>query len=221
MSHQFIITEDGSHTLYLPELNENYHSRYGAKNESLHVFIQSGLHEVMKLTSTISIFEMGFGTGLNALLTYKEAQKHNLKINYSTLEAFPLRDEIVSQLNYTDKDDTDFKTFRMLHEFPWNKKHQINANFEFFKQEASILEVVLPENSFDLIYFDAFGPDVQPDLWSGKVFLNIYKACKPGAILVTYSCKGDVKRALKSVGFSIEKIPGPKGKREMIRAVKY
>ena len=155
------------------------------------------------------------------MLTYQEAQKNNLKINYSTLEAFPLNDEIVSLLNYADKDDTDFRIFRMLHEFSWNEKHQINVSFEFFKQEASILEVVLPENSFDLIYFDAFGPDVQPDLWSEEVFQNIYKACKSGAILVTYSCKGDVKRALKSAGFSIEKIPGPKGKREIIRAVKF
>jgi tRNA U34 5-methylaminomethyl-2-thiouridine-forming methyltransferase MnmC len=221
-SGQIIITGDGSNTLYLPNLNEHYHSTFGAISESLHVFIGSGLLEAVRSFNEIHILEIGFGTGLNALLTWMEAEEIPKKVHYVALEPFPLDMEIWSLLNYPDCFCTFSyqKIYRRLHETDWERDEQISPFFSI-KKIRSRLEEYLPEpDTFNLVYFDAFGPDVQPGLWTEEIFRKISFSMKNRGILVTYSAKGSVRRALMSSGFSVEKLPGPVGKREITRAVK-
>ncbi|NTW31734.1 MAG: tRNA (5-methylaminomethyl-2-thiouridine)(34)-methyltransferase MnmD [Bacteroidetes bacterium] len=220
MNLNLVITEDGSHTISIPELGEHYHSVHGAINESRHIFIEAGLKYVLAGKNTINILEIGFGTGLNALLTFQEISKTKVSCEYHTVEAFPLIKEIYMKLNYSKILNISNELFLSLHDSLWNKKISISPDFIFQKIYDSVLKISLPKNYFDLIFFDAFAPDVQPEMWTKEVFSSIYNSMKTGAVLVTYSTKGDVKRTLKDTGFLIKKLPGPKGKREILRATK-
>lgn len=215
---KLITTQDNSHTLYNPEIKEHYHSTFGAIQESEHVFIKSGLEAVGSGLNSINILEIGFGTGLNALLTFLWAEKHQKKICYFGLEAFPVSTDLVRQLNYPEKLEISKKVFLKLHQ-AGEEEMNVSEYFQLRKKISLIEDFELPLNYFDLVYFDAFSPDVQPGLWTVDVFRKIAKASKVGAILTTYSCKGVVKRALQTAGFEIEKLPGPPGKREILRAV--
>jgi tRNA U34 5-methylaminomethyl-2-thiouridine-forming methyltransferase MnmC len=218
---EFKLTGDGSHTLFVPGLNEHYHSTFGAVAESRHIFINAGLNFVRQSSSDIKILEIGFGTGLNALLTYIESELNHLNINYNAIELFPLKEEIYSKLNYPEVIDNKIyiEIFRKIHSCDWNTKINISTYFFLTKICASILDYI-PDNQYlDLIYFDAFGPDVQPEMWTLEVFKKMADALKPGGVLVTYSTKGTVKRNLKEAGFKIEKLPGPVGKREILRGI--
>jgi tRNA U34 5-methylaminomethyl-2-thiouridine-forming methyltransferase MnmC len=216
------ITADGSHTLFVPELNEHYHSVNGALQESEQVFIRNGLHHLPPCLKEITILEIGFGTGLNVLLTVLEAKKQRRKINYVAVEPEPPDQEIISMLNYASiiggTEATGY--FKKLHEAGWVYPAFLSDYFILSKIQARIEDITLRDEQFHLVYFDAFAPEVQPELWTEQIFAQLYKCLKPEGILVTYSCKGTVKRALKSVGFTIEKLPGPIGKREVLRAMK-
>lgn len=217
------ITEDGSTTIELVGKNENFHSIHGAIQESEHIFIQNGLLQKAKEQSFISIFEMGFGTGLNALLTKLVSSKNNLKIDYFSIEAYPVEMELVEQLNYSERLELKGKEanyLTALHTTDWAKKTELFPKFQFEKRNIKLEAIELLENSFDLVYFDAFNPDLQPELWTEEVFLKIYLAMKSKGILMTYSAKGKVKRALKAAGFILNALPGPPGKREITQAVK-
>lgn len=219
---ELLITGDGSHTLHVPGLHENYHSVHGAIAESRHIFINAGLTFVIQNHKRIKILEIGFGTGLNGLLTMIESAKTGIQIDYSSLELYPLPEEVYSKLNYAEM--IDFlgaaDVFSQIHSCPWNMEVQLSDTFHLNKIHASLLDYQPGKEEFDLVYFDAFGPDVQPEMWSEEVFKKMAFALKTNGILVTYSTKGTVKRNLKSAGFSIEKLAGPKGKREILRAVK-
>ncbi len=219
LKREIIITADGSSTIQIPELNEQYHSVHGAIQESMHVFINSGLKKMIK--KEINILEIGFGTGLNCFLTLLEALKLNINIEYTGVEAFPVENDEISRLNYVSELNAEkfSDCFVEIHRNNWNRKIEIAANFILEKQKK-FFDEISDKNYFDLIYFDAFGARVQPELWTEEIFKKMYEACKNNAILVTYSSKGSVRRAMQDVGFSVEKIPGPPGKREMLRAFK-
>jgi len=216
---ELIITGDGSHSIFVPELNEHYHSTFGAIRESDIVFIENGLKEILKSKKNIRIFEMGFGTGLNAYLTLLHSLKLPVIIQYTALEAFPLDMETVQKLNYAEEleNASHENNFLNLHASSWEQPVSLSNSFQLLKQNVSLLDFYA-ENKFDLIYFDAFAPDVQPELWTEEIFDKLYKMMNPGGILVTYCCKGIVKRNMKAAGFDIEKLPGPPGKREVLRA---
>ncbi len=223
MKRKIVLTEDGSSSLFVEDLNEHYHSIHGAIQESMHIFIQEGLFsEQLNDFETIHILEVGFGTGLNALLTYFSALKANKIIYYTTIEPYPLSQKEVELLNYANfiEDSSAKSVFQEIHDTPWEEAVKIADHFSLYKHQQSALEVPYPFNVFDLIYFDAFAPDVQPELWKEELFEKIYQSMKAGSILITYSTKGIVKRALKSAGFQPEKLPGPKGKREILKAKK-
>lgn len=215
-------TADSSHTLFVPALNEHYHSTNGALQESELVFINHGLHYIPECIKDINLLEVGFGTGLNALLTVLEAKKLRRKINYVAIEPEPVETDILDLLNYASvKGGTEAEGyFKKLHATAWGQPAFLSDYFIISKIQAKLEEISLRGEQFHLVYFDAFGPDVQPELWSEHIFTQLYKCMKPDGILVTYSCKGTVKRALKASGFTIEKLPGPAGKREVLRAVK-
>jgi len=216
-----VMTADGSLTLFVPGLNEHYHSIFGAVQESMHIFIEAGLGSFAS-RKEVSVLEVGFGTGLNAFLSMIEAGKKSQRILYSSIEAFPLEEKLYSTLNYPDV--TGFPEYQSLffrlHTSPWNEPVQITDHFCLEKIHASLEIRKFDPERFDLIFFDAFGPDVQPELWKEAIFMELYQTLKPGGVLVTYSAKGSVRRAMKRAGFTIEKLPGPKGKREMTRARK-
>lgn len=220
MKREIILTDDGSTTIFLPEWNECYHSTHGAVNESNHIFIEAGLKYVISRQNDIRILEVGFGTGLNAFLTAINGSGYT--IYYIGLEPYPLNDVEISLLNYDKLSgyETHSLVFDKIHQCTWEKESHVNENFTLLKIQQKIEEAILPENHFDLVYFDAFAPMVQPELWQKDIFEKIYRSMKAEGVLVTYSSKGDVKRALKESGFTIEKLPGPKGKREFCRATK-
>lgn len=222
--HKVIQTGDGSHSLYVEELNEHYHSVHGAIQESKHVFIEAGLKHVSN--KKLSILEVGLGTGLNALLTILENQRLQLTISYTGLEAFPVPPDMLSQLNYVDllvnavhkKEKMQF-FFDTIHSSEWENKVQLTEKFVLNKLNCKLQEVVFKDH-FDLIYFDAFGPTAQPEMWTEDIFLKLWDALNVNGMLVTYCAKGNVKRSLKKIGFIVETLQGPPGKREMIRAQK-
>ncbi len=220
METKKVHTADGSHTLYVPHLDEHYHSIHGAIQEALHVFIAMGLQH-SSLTN-ISILEIGFGTGLNALLTQLEAEKLNKNIYYHSLEAYPLSVNEVKDLNYIQevKGEGVQSKFEALHQVDWEKDVAINNGFTLRKQKVVLQEYQPIESSIDLIYFDAFGPRVQPELWEKPIFDKMFTVLKPNGVLVTYCAKGDVRRTMLASGFTVERLPGPPGKREMLRATK-
>jgi len=225
---KLVITEDGSHTLFVPELNEHYHSVHGAVQESMHVFIQTGLNIIIDKKS-ISILEVGFGTGLNALLTLREAMEQKKDISFTSIEKYPITVEEIEILNYAAFLGIDFSdVYKQLHDATWNSYVEIqlscsddnnNSSFQLKKLQLDLLNFIT-EEKFDLIYFDAFSPNVQPELWSETVFKKMYNCLQPKGILVTYSAKGFVKRNLRAAGFLVKRLPGPPGKREMLRAIK-
>jgi len=216
MQIKVITTKDGSKSLFLTEMNETYHSKFGAKTESEHVFIKSGF-KVIDLPE-IHILEIGFGTGLNALLTVLAAQKTHRKVYYESLEKYPLPDEIISQIN--DFTDTEMKEiFTKLHTTPWQKTLEIFPGFSLLKNHTDLLNYQSTRH-FHLIYFDAFAPDKQPEMWTQEIFDKMFSLLAPQGILVTYSAKGLVRRRMQAAGFAVSRLPGPPGKREMLRAVK-
>ena len=219
MKREIIITSDGSSTIHLPEWDEQYHSKHGAIQEAKHVFIKSGLS--LFSNKNISILEIGFGTGLNSFITFLEAPKFNLDINYVGVEAYPVATEEIEKLNYVSElNANNFEnTFRQMHQLQWEFKNEITTNFTLTKRKQFFNEII-DDQVFNLIYFDAFGARVQPELWTEDIFKLMYNALKNGGVLVTYSAKGSVRRAMQSVGFTVERLPGPPGKREMLRATK-
>lgn len=221
MKRKHIITDDGSSSIYLPEWEEHYHSKHGAIQEAYHVFIKNGL-DLFKNKSKISILEIGFGTGLNCFISYLETQKRNLDINYEGVEAYPLRLEEVGQLNYIEKLNAinEKDIFKQIHQIEWGVKQHISSNFSLIKRKQFFKDID-DQDKFDLIYFDAFGARVQPELWTELIFTKMYNCLKKNGILVTYSAKGSVRRAMQSIGFLVERLPGPPGKREMLRGKKH
>ncbi len=221
---QLITTSDGSHSLLNITLNETYHSVHGAVQESAHVFIDNGLDYFIHRNSPkeISILEIGFGTGLNALMTLKAALNTDISVHYTTLEAFPITATTAQLLNYAQKLDFDNANhyFEKLHNAMWEEEQLIEKNFSVKKLKQKIQDVHLSTSAFDIIYFDAFAPSKQPDMWTMRVLLKIEMAMKPGAIFVTYCAKGQLKRDLKSLGLMVETLQGPPGKKEMVRAIK-
>ncbi|MCG8582580.1 MAG: tRNA (5-methylaminomethyl-2-thiouridine)(34)-methyltransferase MnmD [Bacteroidales bacterium] len=208
------VSADGSHTLFVPELDEHYHSVNGAYNESMHVFIEPALHFCKK--ETINILEIGLGTGLNAFLT---AQNQGGKtIFYHALEKFPLESEAAASLNFA-RDPDGQQLFEKLHCLPWNKEEELQSQMTILKDENDLTNIAFSQK-YDVVYFDAFAPEVQPEMWSEAIFRKIYEAMNPEGILTTYCAKGVVRRTMQAVGFTVERLPGPKGKREMLRAVK-
>ena len=207
------LTKDDSHTLYNREYNEHYHSQHGAIQESQYVFINKGLLSIQK--ESISIFEMGFGTGLNAYLTALSSSK---TINYDAVETTPLPESVIKQLNYPTllNDESDF--FNDTSCFLESGKCIIKA--VYIKKINSKIETLAFDKTYDLIYFDAFSPRIQPELWTEAVFRRLFEQMNLNAVLVTYCAKSAVRRILESIGFVVEKCPGPPGKREMLRAVK-
>jgi len=214
-----VITADGSSTISVPELNEHYHSVNGAIAEANHVYINAGFKEVGK--EELSILEIGFGTGLNSLMTLIESDKEGKTVFYQGVEAYPVVDSELSVLNYVEElNAKEYSTlFDLMHKSDWEQEIRITDKFTLLKQKKSFDEIQ-DKNKFDLIYFDAFGPDVQPDLWTEDIFKRMFESLKADGILVTYSSKGIVKRALRSVGFTVKRLKGAEGKRHMLRCFK-
>jgi len=219
MKREIVQTSDGSTTIHLPEWNENYHSKHGAIQEAKHVFIKNGLS--LFNGKSVSILEIGFGTGLNAFITFLEAQNNNQSIDYVGVEAYPVSFEEVEQMNYVSELDAEREAavFRKMHESEWDINVKISDTFSLTKRKQFFNEIA-DVQQFDLIYFDAFGFRVQPELWSTEIFQKMYDALKDGSYLVTYAARGVVKRSMMEVGFAVEKLEGPPGKREMFRAYK-
>lgn len=219
MIRKIITTGDGSKTIQLQDWDEQYHSMHGAVNEAYHVFIDMGFSYMTN--EPISILEIGFGTGLNALITLIEAEKNKRPVHYTGIEAYPITIEEVSQLDYiaTLKADTFREAFSEMHRSAWENKIKLAPYFSFCKQKKDFKDIS-DSQLYDLIYFDAFGARVQPELWTEIIFEKMYNALTENGVLVTYSAKGSVRRAMQSVGFFVERLPGPPGKREMLRALK-
>lgn len=211
------LTNDLSPTLYSEEFEQAYHSHYGAISESMHVFIQNGLEKwLLSGKKNIRIFEMGFGTGLNAALTWQYALKHHLTIQYETIELFPVDINLISDFKTLDEDLN--QKIQILHEINWNEPFNFEP-FQLIKKQESLIDFdsAVP---FDLIYFDAFSPNAQPELWTESIFEKMYQLLNPNGILTTYCAKGEVKRNLKKAEFEVQSPPGAKGKREMTVAIK-
>ena len=219
MQRKIISTDDGSKTIYLPHLDETYHSSNGALQESLHIFINNGLRAVNQ--KEIRVFEMGFGTGLNALLAYIFGEEKKIKINYTGIEAYPIDFETAIEMDYCSilgKEHA--STFEQLHSVDWEKPITLSDYFTFEKIHAKIEDYSSIEAPFDVVFFDAFGPQAQEEVWSIPILQKMYDLLKPNGFLITYCAKGQVKRNLKEVGFEIEPLAGPPGKREITRAWK-
>lgn len=220
MKREIIITQDGSTSIYLPELNESYHSKFGAIQEAQHVFIKNGM-DLFQSNDTIHILEIGFGTGLNAFITFLEASKRKQKIHYDGVEAYPVSIADAKQMNYVNElNASEFEAiFDKIHSTQWEQKIELTPSFTLTKRKQFFQELT-DEEKFHLIYFDAFGFEVQPELWDETIFKIMFDALLPNGILVTYACRTSIKKAMLSVGFSVEKLPGAPGKREMLRAIK-
>ncbi|WP_163408157.1 tRNA (5-methylaminomethyl-2-thiouridine)(34)-methyltransferase MnmD [Flavobacterium ajazii] len=219
MKREIIKTLDGSTTIHLKEWDECYHSKHGAIQEAKHVFIKNGL-DLFK-DKPVSILEIGFGTGLNAFITFLDANDSQQYIDYTGVEAYPVNSEEVLAMNYVSELEAgSFENiFKKMHECEWNQKNEITSNFSLTKRKQFFDEINDLE-VFDLIYFDAFGYRVQPELWTADIFQKMYNSLKPNGVLVTYAARGIIKRNMLSVGFTVEKLAGPPGKREMFRARK-
>ncbi len=212
-------TQDGSVTLLNTVVNATYHSRYGAMQESKHIYIEQGLKQVIKLfDSPLQVFEMGFGTGLNAWLTWQEAKQHALHINYAAVEKYPVPPELYPELNYAEEGPGREAFQRLLH-LPWQQPVTVDPFFTLAKFKTDINDFIFPE-PLHLVYYDAFDPQAAPDCWSPALFEKLFTAMARGACLVTFCAKGDVKRLLKQIGFKVENPEGPFGKREITRALK-
>lgn len=221
MERKILLTGDGSHTFYVPELRETYHSTHGAIQESKHVFIRNGLdYNCRNGMRSINVLEVGFGTGLNALLTMIYAHHHQISIEYQSIEAFPLSQEEILQLNYIDQLGEAFgQVWQTMHSASWNTWHTLSKNFQLRKIHARIQEAII-EGKHHLCYFDAFAPSKQPEMWEISILEKVRDSLEKGGTFVTYSSRGQLKRDLTSLGFVVKTLPGPPGKNEMIRAVR-
>lgn len=223
MKRKIITTKDGSTTIHLEDWNEQYHSTHGAIQEAEHVFIKTGLHHLQNTfnPAQIHILEIGFGTGLNAFMTFLEGKKHTFTINYVGVEAYPVASAELTQLNYIQqlKAEQAAQTFQHMHACEWEKETILSENFKLTKRQQ-FFDQIDDQNQYNLIYFDAFGARVQPELWTADIFQKMYNALQNNGVLVTYAAKGSVRRAMQEVGFQTERLPGPPGKREMLRATK-
>ena len=221
MKRKIIITDDGSTTIHLPDLDEQYHSKHGAIQEAYHVFVNTGLEYLLKQLqpNPLKVLEIGFGTGLNAFITLLEADKNKIPISFTGVEAYPISSLEIEKLNYPLLLNSTEAYFKKLHQSEWEKQIRISTHFSILKRKQFFSEIT-DKNNFHLIYFDAFGARVQPELWTEQIFKKMYTALKKGGVLVTYSAKGSVRRAMQTVGFVVERLPGPPGKREMLRARK-
>ncbi|MES2141124.1 MAG: tRNA (5-methylaminomethyl-2-thiouridine)(34)-methyltransferase MnmD [Bacteroidota bacterium] len=229
MLRTIIKTADGSHSLFVEGLNEHYHSIHGAIQESKHVFIEAGLKSFISGATAsfaeegnpLTILEIGLGTGLNAMLSYIETQQSDINIHYTAIEAYPVSSDLIDQLNYVELLNAQNlqPVYTIIHASEWGRPVALSNQFTILKIKNTLQNTVL-ENNYNLIYFDAFGPGVQPEMWTEEIFAKLYAVIEPGGCLVTYCAKGEVKRTLKRVGFTVESLPGPPGKREMVRARK-
>ena len=224
MKRKIVTTGDGSTTIQITDWNEQYHSMHGAVQEARHVFLKMGLDFWMNENpdqKTLHILEIGFGTGLNALLTLMHAEKSSVNLLYEGVEAYPVSSEELAQLNYLEAADAQAfeAVFEKMHQLPWEQTEIITEAFQLKKRKQTF-ETLEDQDQHNLIYFDAFGARVQPELWEEPIFQKMSNALKPGGVLVTYAAKGSVRRAMQAVGFKVERLPGPPGKREMLRAVK-
>jgi tRNA U34 5-methylaminomethyl-2-thiouridine-forming methyltransferase MnmC len=219
LKREIIQTLDGSTTIHLQEWDECYHSKHGAIQEAQHVFIKNGLS--LFENNHVSILEIGFGTGLNAFITFLEAKKLNQTIDYVGVEAYPVSPDEVLSMNYVEELNATNESaiFKTMHDSNWEEKISLSKDFSLTKRKQ-FFEAIDDIEKFDLIYFDAFGYRVQPELWSTEIFKKMYNALKPNSVLVTYAARGVVKRSMIEVGFTVEKLAGPPGKREMFRARK-
>lgn len=208
-----VVTADGSHTLRHPVTGDTYHSVNGAVAEAMHVFIRNGFETCEK--KHVRILEAGFGSGLNALLTLRAAEESGRSIDYTAIELYPVTSEVVSRMTYADD-----PLFLRLHETPWGEPHEITPGFTLTKIHDNLANTRF-DTIFDIVYYDAFAPDSQPELWTENIFRHIFAALAPGGMLLTYSAKGDVKRALRAAGFDVQRLKGAPGKRHMLRAVKH
>ncbi|MGB5981962.1 MAG: tRNA (5-methylaminomethyl-2-thiouridine)(34)-methyltransferase MnmD [Nonlabens sp.] len=219
MKREIMITGDGSKTIHMPDLNEQYHSKHGALQEALHVFIETGLGYYLGLNplkSSINVMEFGFGTGLNALLTARHESA--VKINYTAVEAFPINQEEMEAMGYGTFLDA-AELFRKLHDCEWESWNSITNNFDLLKNQKAF-EKIQGLGDQDLIYYDAFGPRTQPELWTQELFEICYSCLKSDGVLTTYCAQGQARRNMVAAGFTVERLPGPPGKREMLRATK-
>lgn len=224
MKREIFETGDGSYSIKLPEWKENYHSKHGAIQEAKHVFIKSGLYfhqDNFQEKKNIKILEIGFGTGLNALLTALYAEENKISIHYTALEAYPVEEKEWKVLNFPKQLKTEKASlfYQKINTAKWEGSVEISKYFSIEKRKL-FFQDYKEKQVVDLIYFDAFGPRVQPELWEENIFKNMFEALGKEGVLVTYSAKGSVRRTLQKIGFTIEKIPGPPGKREMLRAIK-
>lgn len=202
------LTADGSHTIYVPDLDEHYHSVNGAVQEAMHVYIRAGLQACS--LPEVSVLEIGFGTGLNAMLSARDAAERSISLRYTSIEKYPLTKEVYENLNYE---------VQALHTLAWNEWTKVSPSFSLYKMEADICSCSFPDR-YDVVYYDAFGPDKQPNVWSQEIFDRIVAAMNPGGVLTTYCAKGEVRRMLQRAGLTVERLQGPPGKREMLRGKK-
>ena len=219
MKREIIITQDGSTTIRIPEWEESYHSTHGAIQEAKHVFIKNGL-DLFQDQKKISILEIGFGTGLNSFITFLET-KQKEQVNYVGVEAYPVVAEEVKQMNYASELNAlkDQSIFELMHTCDWEIEKSLTSNFNLTKKKQFFQDIT-DENCYNLIYFDAFGFPLQPELWSEVIFQKMYDALLSNGVLVTYACRTSIRKAMLTAGFSVEKLPGAPGKREMLRATK-
>ncbi|NNL80024.1 MAG: tRNA (5-methylaminomethyl-2-thiouridine)(34)-methyltransferase MnmD [Flavobacteriaceae bacterium] len=221
MKRQIVITGDGSATIQIEDWKEQYHSMHGAIQESEHVFINSGLKQCLNIIDSdpIKILEFGFGTGLNALLTFQEIERHTIDVEYTTIEAYPISEEEIAALNYSDLLGMGSDVLLSFHNAEWEKDVKLSPSFTLRKTKSHF-QSFHSEDRFTLVYYDAFGARVQPELWERSIFEKIYNLLEVDGILVTYSSKGSVRRAMEDIGFKVERLKGPPGKRHMLRASK-
>ncbi len=208
------LTADGSHTLYIPELDEHYHSVNGAVQESKHVYIGTAFNCCKK--EEIHVLELGFGTGLNTLLTVLEARKRGVKLHYTTLEKYPLAIETIRELNYSGLADS---LFEIIHAADWNKDVFVDNHFILNKLRVDFNDFLYPGN-YDVVYYDAFAPEKQQEVWNEFIFEKLYSSMNKGGILSTYCAKGNIRRMMQTAGFTVNRLPGPPGKREILQAIK-
>ena len=222
MKRSIITTSDGSKTIQIEGWNEQYHSIHGALQEAKHVYINAGLKMFLEQQTKqipLTLLEIGFGTGLNALLTALESLNISQEICYYGIEAYPVAADELQALGYHTLIGSDPSIFQTIHSCSWEETHIILPHFSIVKRQAFFSDIA-EINAFDVIYFDAFGPRVQPHLWIESIFKKMYEALRPNGLLVTYCAKGSVRRCMQAVGFKVERLPGPPGKREMLRAIK-
>ncbi len=222
MKRQLVITGDGSHTLFASDLQDHYHSTFGAVQESNHIYIESALKAHPSNRKMVNVLEIGFGTGLNALLTWQQSYLQKMKIQYVTIEPHPVELAMALRLNYPDFIDIQdsVSIFKKLHQAAWGEGVVISEYMRFTKMDTAIQEASLEPMRFDIVYFDAFGPEAQPELWTVPVFQKIYDSMALDSVMTTFSSKGSVKRAMQEAGFNIELLDGPPGKRTITRAWK-